>query len=136
LVETQIPGNQSAWVDRVFAKKFVKQLVIARAIQGVAAAFLVPGSLSIISASFSEKERGRAIVLVGCSMCGARATYLNAVYRGNVRAQIDPGMLGAAFFMPWVQIPFRLVCMLTGERWGNNKRRTPFKTALYDAGIS
>ena len=37
------------------------QLVIARAIQGVGAAFLVPGSLSIISASFSEKERGRAI---------------------------------------------------------------------------
>src|ERR1700719_1882813 len=39
----------------------IHQLVIARAIQGVGAAFLVPGSLSIISASFSEKERGRAI---------------------------------------------------------------------------
>jgi EmrB/QacA subfamily drug resistance transporter len=39
----------------------IQQLVIARAIQGVGAAFLVPGSLSIISASFSEKERGRAI---------------------------------------------------------------------------
>ncbi len=35
--------------------------MIARAIQGVGAAFLVPGSLSIISASFSEKQRGRAI---------------------------------------------------------------------------
>lgn len=39
----------------------IHQLVIARAIQGLGAAFLVPGSLSIISASFSEKERGRAI---------------------------------------------------------------------------
>ncbi len=39
----------------------IHQLVIARAVQGVGAAFLVPGSLSIISASFSEKERGRAI---------------------------------------------------------------------------
>jgi EmrB/QacA subfamily drug resistance transporter len=39
----------------------IRQLVIARAIQGVGAAFLVPGSLSIISVSFSEKERGRAI---------------------------------------------------------------------------
>jgi EmrB/QacA subfamily drug resistance transporter len=39
----------------------IRQLVIARAIQGVGAAFLVPGSLSIISASFSETERGRAI---------------------------------------------------------------------------
>jgi EmrB/QacA subfamily drug resistance transporter len=39
----------------------IHELVIARSIQGVGAAFLVPGSLSIISASFSEKERGRAI---------------------------------------------------------------------------
>ncbi len=39
----------------------IHKLVVARAIQGVGAAFLVPGSLSIISASFSEEERGRAI---------------------------------------------------------------------------
>jgi len=39
----------------------IHQLVIARAIQGVGAAFLVPGSLSIISASFNENVRGRAI---------------------------------------------------------------------------
>ena len=39
----------------------IHQLVIARAVQGCGAAFLVPGSLSIISASFSEQERGRAI---------------------------------------------------------------------------
>ncbi len=39
----------------------IHQLIIARAIQGLGAAFLVPGSLAIISASFDEKERGRAI---------------------------------------------------------------------------
>lgn len=39
----------------------VRQLVLARAVQGLGAAFLVPGSLSLISASFREKERGRAI---------------------------------------------------------------------------
>jgi EmrB/QacA subfamily drug resistance transporter len=39
----------------------ILQLVIARSIQGMGAAFLVPGSLSIISASFDEKTRGRAI---------------------------------------------------------------------------
>jgi EmrB/QacA subfamily drug resistance transporter len=39
----------------------IRQLVIARSVQGLGAAFLVPGSLSIISASFTEKERGRAI---------------------------------------------------------------------------
>jgi EmrB/QacA subfamily drug resistance transporter len=36
-------------------------LVIWRAVQGLAAAFLVPASLAIISASFDEKSRGRAI---------------------------------------------------------------------------
>jgi EmrB/QacA subfamily drug resistance transporter len=39
----------------------IHQLVLARAIQGLGAAFLVPGSLAIISASFKEEERGRAI---------------------------------------------------------------------------
>ncbi|HEX3371515.1 MAG TPA: MFS transporter [Candidatus Acidoferrales bacterium] len=36
-------------------------LITARSVQGFGAAFLVPGSLSIISASFAEKDRGRAI---------------------------------------------------------------------------
>src|SRR6202163_4258812 len=39
----------------------IRQLVIARSVQGLGAAFLVPGSLSIISASFAERERGQAI---------------------------------------------------------------------------
>lgn len=37
------------------------EVVIARAFQGIAAALLVPGSLAIITASFPESERGRAI---------------------------------------------------------------------------
>ncbi|MGD1024802.1 MAG: MFS transporter [Candidatus Sulfotelmatobacter sp.] len=36
-------------------------LIIARSIQGVGGALLVPGSLAIISTSFDEKSRGRAI---------------------------------------------------------------------------
>jgi EmrB/QacA subfamily drug resistance transporter len=36
-------------------------LIIARAVQGVGGALLVPGSLAIISASFAAEERGRAI---------------------------------------------------------------------------
>ena len=39
----------------------VEQLIFARAIQGIGAALLVPGSLSLISAAFPESERGRAI---------------------------------------------------------------------------
>src|SRR5215203_1947261 len=37
------------------------QLIAARAVQGIGGALMIPGSLAIISASFSEENRGRAI---------------------------------------------------------------------------
>ncbi|MGB3640221.1 MAG: MFS transporter [Rivularia sp. (in: cyanobacteria)] len=39
----------------------INQLIIARAFQGVGGALLIPGSLAIISASFIDSERGKAI---------------------------------------------------------------------------
>jgi EmrB/QacA subfamily drug resistance transporter len=39
----------------------IHELIIARAVQGIGGALLVPGSLAIISASFAESERGKAI---------------------------------------------------------------------------
>src|SRR4026207_1894065 len=46
----------------------IDQLIAARAAQGVGAALLVPGSLAIISSSFPENERGRAIgTWAGCT---------------------------------------------------------------------
>jgi EmrB/QacA subfamily drug resistance transporter len=39
----------------------IHQLIIARSVQGMGAALLVPGSLAIISTSFDEKSRGQAI---------------------------------------------------------------------------
>src|SRR5216110_1244590 len=39
----------------------IGQLIAARAVQGIGAALLIPGSLAIISNSFSEEDRGRAI---------------------------------------------------------------------------
>jgi EmrB/QacA subfamily drug resistance transporter len=39
----------------------IEQLIIARAVQGIGGALLVPGSLALISSSFNEKERGKAI---------------------------------------------------------------------------
>jgi len=39
----------------------IQQLIVARAAQGVGGAHLVPGSLAIISATFNEQERGKAI---------------------------------------------------------------------------
>jgi EmrB/QacA subfamily drug resistance transporter len=43
------------------ASRDVQQLIAARAVQGVGAALLVPGSLALISAAFPQNERGRAI---------------------------------------------------------------------------
>ncbi len=48
----------SAWCG--FASG-IRQLVFARALQGAGGALLVPGSLAIISASFRDEDRGRAI---------------------------------------------------------------------------
>jgi EmrB/QacA subfamily drug resistance transporter len=39
----------------------IGQLIAARSLQGVGGALLVPGSLALITVSFSEKDRGRAI---------------------------------------------------------------------------
>jgi EmrB/QacA subfamily drug resistance transporter len=39
----------------------IGQLIVARSLQGIGGALLVPGSLALISANFSQKERGRAI---------------------------------------------------------------------------
>lgn len=37
----------------------IRWLIVARGVQGVGGALLVPGSLALISANFSESERGR-----------------------------------------------------------------------------
>ncbi|MGH9880506.1 MAG: DHA2 family efflux MFS transporter permease subunit [Pyrinomonadaceae bacterium] len=39
----------------------INQLILARAVQGIGGALLLPGSLAIISASFAPDQRGRAI---------------------------------------------------------------------------
>ena len=39
----------------------IEQLIVARSVQGIGGALLVPGSLALISSSFNEKERGKAI---------------------------------------------------------------------------
>jgi EmrB/QacA subfamily drug resistance transporter len=39
----------------------IRHLILARGLQGIGGALLVPGSLALISANFSEERRGRAI---------------------------------------------------------------------------
>ncbi len=51
-------GAASAWCGLASG---IRPLIVARAVQGFGAALLVPGSLAIISSSFREEDRGRAI---------------------------------------------------------------------------
>ena len=60
VVGTVIFGAASVWCA---LSPGVAQLIAARAVQGVGAALLTPGSLAIISAAFPEGERGKAIGL-------------------------------------------------------------------------
>src|SRR6266851_8765842 len=39
----------------------IRQLILARGLQGIGGALLVPGSLALISVNFSQEQRGRAI---------------------------------------------------------------------------
>jgi EmrB/QacA subfamily drug resistance transporter len=39
----------------------IRQLILARGVQGIGGALLVPGSLALISANYSQEQRGRAI---------------------------------------------------------------------------
>jgi EmrB/QacA subfamily drug resistance transporter len=58
LIGVVVFAGASAWCG--FASN-ISQLIIARGVQGLGAALLVPGSLAIISASFHERDRGKAI---------------------------------------------------------------------------
>src|ERR1051325_5007998 len=58
LIGVSVFALASAWCG---VAPNVSQLIIGRAVQGVGAALLVPGSLAIISASFPEERRGKAI---------------------------------------------------------------------------
>jgi EmrB/QacA subfamily drug resistance transporter len=86
----------------------IRQLIAARALQGFGAALLVPGSLAIISNSFSEKERGRAIgVWSGFS---AITTGIGPVLGGWL---IEHVSWRAVFF---INLPLALVVILISLR--------------------
>jgi EmrB/QacA subfamily drug resistance transporter len=90
----------------------IQQLIIARAAQGVGGALLVPGSLAIISATFSEKDRGQAIG----TWSGATAitTALGPVFGGWL---IDHVSWRAVFFLnvPLAVVVIALVLLFVRE---------------------
>jgi len=93
-----------------------RELILARAVQGIGAALLVPGSLAIIGASFSEHERGKAIGL----WSGATAI-TGAIGPGLGGWLIDHFSWRAAFF---INIPLAAV-VLAVSLWHMPESRNP-----------
>ena len=86
----------------------IRQLIATRALQGFGAALLVPGSLAIISNSFSEQQRGRAIgVWSGFS---AITTGIGPVFGGWL---IEHVSWRAVFF---INVPLAFVVVLISLR--------------------
>src|SRR5438477_9258279 len=86
----------------------IHQLIAARAVQGLGAALLVPGSLAIISSSFAEGERGRAIGT--WSGTSAMTTAIGPVIGGWL---IEHVSWRAAFF---INLPLALAVILISLR--------------------
>src|SRR6266550_3138792 len=86
----------------------IHQLIVSRAFQGFGAALLVPGSLAIISNSFSQQERGRAIGL--WSGFSAITTGVGPVLGGWL---IEHVSWRAVFF---INLPLALVVILISFR--------------------
>ena len=106
------------------ASHSLEALVVARALQGVGAALLVPGSLALISASFPEAERGRAI--------GTWSGF------SGITAAIGPvigGFLVDRYSWSWaflVNLPLGIAVLATAA-WRVPESRDPAATGAVDA---
>jgi EmrB/QacA subfamily drug resistance transporter len=101
----------------------VAQLIAARAVQGIGGALLVPGSLAIISASFDEDGRGKAIGT--WSAATALTTALGPVIGGWL---IDHGSWRAAFLL---NVPLATVVLVLAPRYVPESRN-PDETGPLD----
>jgi EmrB/QacA subfamily drug resistance transporter len=98
-------------------------LIIGRALQGIGAAFLVPGSLAIISATFDDSERGRAIGT--WSGFSAMTTAIGPVSGGWLVEHVS---WRAVFFL---NVPFAVVVLVLSLRF-MNESRDPSRTTQID----
>lgn len=97
-------------------------LIAARMVQGVGGAMLVPGSLAIISATFSKEERGKAIGT--WAGVGALAGALGPVVGG---ALVDSFSWRAVFF---INVPFALATIAVALRHVPESRIDPKDAAI------
>src|SRR5947199_10217734 len=84
-------------------------LIVGRALQGFGAAFLVPGSLAIISATFDDVDRGRAIGT--WSGFSAMTTAIGPVSGGWLVEHVG---WRAVFFL---NVPFAILVLVLSQRF-------------------
>jgi len=98
-------------------------LIVGRALQGIGAAFLVPGSLAIISATFNDAERGRAIGT--WSGFSAMTTAIGPVSGGWLVEHVS---WRAVFFL---NVPLAVIVLVLSLRF-MNESRDPSRTTQID----
>src|SRR6202163_344497 len=98
-------------------------LIAGRALQGIGAAFLVPGSLAIISATFEDTERGRAIGI--WSGFSAITAAIGPVRGGWLVEHVS---WRAVFFL---NVPLALIVIALSLRF-MNESRDPSRTSQID----
>src|SRR5438045_8135065 len=100
-----------------------QSLIVGRALQGIGAAFVVPGSLAIISATYDGAERGRAIGT--WSGFSAITTAIGPVVGGWM---IEHVSWRSAFF---INVPLAVVVVLLSLRY-LDESRDPSRTGRID----
>src|SRR6202163_3657616 len=100
-----------------------RTLIAGRALQGIGAAFLVPGSLAIISAAFDGAERGKAIGT--WSGFSAITTAIGPVSGGWLVEHVS---WRAVFFL---NVPLALIVIAMSLRF-MNESRDPSRTSQID----
>lgn len=105
----------------------VRSLIVFRIIQGIGGAFMIPGSLSLLSSSIHESERGRAI-----------GTWSSATTMVTLGGPLLGGALGDAGLWRWIffiNIPIGIAALLilarkVPERSSGDSRRIDIPGAL------
>ncbi len=92
-------------------------LIVARCLQGIGGAFMVPGSLALITASFPQEERGKAIGT--WSMFSAFTTILGPVLGGYLAGE---GLWRMIFFL---NVPLGILSLLL--LWFKVREPSPIK---------
>jgi len=118
----RIMARNDALIPLVAPHMFLRTIGLGFLVPGVVspslpAAFAAPaaygdllaGILAVVGTLALAKRASWATALVWVFNVWGAVDLLNAIYRGNFHVKIDPGALGAAFYIPTAVVPPLLV---------------------------